>query len=733
MNWNSNKARVPKDAELINMPKKYKKNNFIEESLLAIGGGGINILKGCSEKGRLGGTTQDKLHYLANYTEVEGEKTSIKLSSRAYAKMLFPGPRIKVGSPTEMLGTMQINVDANPGEFLREAGVNTKGEGLHILHDLFSDLYYEKATLKNDYKTKEKLEMIEKWNVASRPKLTSYKRAADKAENGMPVGRVISMSSAFEQGIGYPIWKPLSDRIGALNSIGPHYICIGIHKYGKAWGELGKRLSKKDSIYCGDWSRYDSTVRADLIKFSLDVIESSIDLLDTQTSDYWTYIKPYLTKNLIEKQYLIGDVEVDVFNGIPSGSLWTSLLDSVINFIAINESLMHMDIDTEEIYVYGDDHIVGFDDPDGSKRKHFKRRFGKITRSKFGMLASQDDCYITTGREMRVGYQRPVFKSGLYLSKGTRNLKPKRFEYSSKPFETYDHRLGTTHRWNYDFRRRPKFLSFYWDMNFKPIRSLGETMERLINPENSVSDPIANEMLILSHLIDNFYNDHVMNWGYHLLYDNDYLKKLFDWKRMFLPKSKSLWNDNPYKLWYMSTPETRNERGWYRRIKDVVGFEHEPSMHFFSKWYDTVIKEIINIMAKAQEESTWYDLKGTLLKYLLREQSESTRKIAGIQVKRRTSILDALRGKVEKTVSTDLMIRKTVNLKRILDGGGIEYSWNGIMNFMSDERWHIKWRELCNEFSTEPRKDNREGKVIDKKKIKRELITVSQYRESNYA
>jgi len=67
-------------------------------------------------------------------------------------------------------------------------------------------------------------------------------------------------------------------------------------------------------------------------------------------------------------------VKMHVKNGVPSGSIWTSLLDSVVNYMIVDEVVRDMSITDYTIKVYGDDHLIAFN-CDEIQAKHFKRLF----------------------------------------------------------------------------------------------------------------------------------------------------------------------------------------------------------------------------------------------------------------------------------------------------------------------------------------------------------------------
>lgn len=583
--------------------------------MLAIGGGAKAILKDAFNYRRCGGSTQDKLHYVSTYYERSKEEIDFKWSAKDYSKIIFGEEKIDMCSMEHVKNEMEINATANPGYLFKKNGYQSKAETLGVVWPIFEELFTHWCTESyDDSPVPEEL-----WTIASRPKLTKVESAIEKAETGSPVGRAISMCSPLEQFIGFPLWKPLMDIIKARNDCGVCPITIGIKKHGDSWKKLGKKIERAKSVYCGDWSKFDQSVRKRLLEMSLDIICAAFSKFFSPNTNYISWFREYFNKNIIDKTYLVGkDLRVSVENGVPSGSLWTSLIDSIVNYVVLNEVCLRELKTTYEIYVYGDDHLILMHDISDERRKTVKRRIMRTSERLFGLIPGKDDVYLCNGHSLRVGYKRPVYHPGNYLEKGTRDLEPERFEYSKTGFGDYNHAEGTTHRWNYAFSGRPKFLSFYWNKDLDPIRPLFDTINRMVNPEQPISSPIDNQVLILSHMLDNFHNDHVLNWGYHLLYDAQFHIGLCDKDYFHIDRTKSLWNRNSeYWRWYHDPGRAvKGERGWYRRIEAVYDLGNEDTMRVFNVRFRETIRRGIKALMKAERQGEVHNQKAQLVKNL---------------------------------------------------------------------------------------------------------------------
>lgn len=605
-----------KDNYKWNRSKHFKVNKFAIQNLLAIGGGALPLLRNCLKYQRAGGSTQDLINYIGTYdTNTSSPIHTWRSDARAIAYELFGYDNVALLDFDEVLSKIKINYKASPGVLFQELGLNNKIDSVAALLPIYKRIYLSWCTT-NDAKAT----WPEIWTVSSRPKLNDSMTLAVKARNRQPLGRAISVCSVMEQLLGYPLWKPLMDNIESLFALQLPAICIGINKYGDDWSLLGRILEQCDAVYVGDWSRFDQSIPRWVLERALEVIGHILSIQDGPTQIYWSNYTKYFMANIVDKTYLIDKRYVRrVHSGIPSGSLWTSLIDSVCNYIIIKEVLAMMKVEYHRIFVYGDDHLICLPKCTSKLRKVFKLKFLKIAANVFGMTGSRDDCYMTTGLETRVGYYRPIYKPGDYLRHGTRNLKPLNYEASSQPFTSYDHAHGTTHRWYHDFRRRPKFLSFYWSKDLRPIRPLFETINRIVNPEKKVPSPLEHRVLLFAHLMDNFENQHVRNWLYHMLYDTHHISNgVFNWQTNTIPGDLNLWNDNLYSLMMKTRPYKKGERAWYRRIDSVFDLEYEPCMYTFNCIWRNLLKKLVKAWASVGKQGMQFNTKDIMYEIAMR-------------------------------------------------------------------------------------------------------------------
>lgn len=560
------------NRKALNVPRFFPRNKFAINALLSIGGGSLGHLKSAQAFIRCGGSTQDMINYISEYSDYPPQREFAR-SPSYYAEKLLGPPGLKVLSCDRSLSTVRINFKAHPGGLLRSMGFQRKEETIIVCSNTFKIIYHDWTLT-----PKSKIQPREVWVTGSRPKLKRIDTLGAALRSGKSLGRVISIASPMEQLLGHPMWSPISAASQAQFFKEVEGIAIGISRFTSDWALIGSQFQDSECVYVGDWSKFDQKIPPWVLQFSLSIIEDRFDGNDTPTANYISNFREFYKNNIIHKDYRVQDVAtVAVEGGIPSGSVWTSLLGSIANYVMIHETLESLGFITDEfkIIVYGDDHIILFnEDLDDSFIPTFHNQAEKL----FGLRGSTEETYISRQGEFYVTRERPVFAPGAGLSKGTRDLRPRRTETSIGPFESFDHAEGTTHRWNYTFKNRVRFLQFYWDVTLAPLRPLKETITRLVNPEDKVSSVSDHKALLFSHLTDNYWNAHVRNNLYHHMYDLQYIHATFDYKRNTIPLWADLSRSTLARLKHERRRGTPGERMWYRIGNDIAKDIQHPVM-----------------------------------------------------------------------------------------------------------------------------------------------------------
>lgn len=513
------------------IPQRYvvlSRNEYALDGFKSIGGGAINHLRGALHHVRLQGSLGDMLSYIGSYQpwhitkfslswsdkEAIGSQILGKTTEQLYGKLLIVSYR-------DCVKKLTMNLSASAG-VSRTLFCNAHSKNDTLLCDLaYFKLYY--ASILSGLNPKVQHEL---WQSFSRGKVAKADKVANKLHEGSSIARVISYTSMFETLIAAPLYlrikESLYDRFFEVKA----GVCIGCKRNGSDWLDMSINMSRYTHVMTADYSKFDTSITRELLDSAFEFIFDAFDKDDVDTANYVRWFRSFIESNVSSRVQLCGSSCLFELNGgVPSGSIWTSVIGSIINVINL-QRIMRVLIGNNSIigreyifFVYGDDLLVCF-----NKSKSVSNRSIAVcacqVSSEIGLHMDADEVQISKYCDYNVGYQRPVYAPGDYLSNGTRDLQPLRIEYSKVPFDGFDHSKGTTHRWSYDFARRPSFLKYYWRFDGCPIRPWYETAIRLVNCESTLRHFDDYNNLLISHLYDNIYNAHARNWIYHLLYDS---------------------------------------------------------------------------------------------------------------------------------------------------------------------------------------------------------------------
>ena len=112
--------------------------------------------------------------------------------------------------------------------------------------------------------------------------------------------------------------------------------------------------SVSQSRYGLDYSKFDSSISSTLIRYSFDILKTWFEYID---QNEWSIIVNYFCSTPIVMPN--GNLYAGKRHGVPSGSYFTQLIDSVVNVILIGalSSRFQLDIYHRELFVLGDDSI----------------------------------------------------------------------------------------------------------------------------------------------------------------------------------------------------------------------------------------------------------------------------------------------------------------------------------------------------------------------------------------
>jgi hypothetical protein len=530
-----------------------KRNAFMESSILRMGGSVRKNLNRFKNHVRYGGGLNDAHRYLSEYDKNYDAQAFRNLSTRRFARFL--GIRRGMGRVLgldEVLSSVKINLDANPGPSYKVAGyekkldaINTSVRAAELVVDQLAEGLDPAPPL---------------YSLAGRPKLTTMKKALEKLRGGRPVGRAVMMADAHETLLASRFSQPMLQWAKESQKV----IMLGYNKYAGDVTRLTSELVKYNTYLTIDFSRFDSTVSSRLIHKGFNVIANFFGLTDENPEGkLLRWLESQFTNSVLVTK---DGVLFQKSGGVPSGSALTSLVDSLCSAYVMWTIMEGMKQDGQisgyDLRTYGDDVLlsVHYRGPDHARRKKGRALAGMVSayaETYFGMSVSAEDTRVCCN--LFVQYAVPnvpghiLDRSSVYMRAYHRQqekLLGRRLTFNEKwmlvqtepkgPFVG-----GTTHRWTYVFWDSPDFLSYYFHENGSMIRPTSEVIDRILNPESPVMTLDAHINHLMSALVENANNDHTINHVMHYMLD----------------------------AWYMSLQGITNSS---EARRDIKSFYHEP-------------------------------------------------------------------------------------------------------------------------------------------------------------
>jgi hypothetical protein len=99
-----------------------------------------------------------------------------------------------------------------------------------------------------------------------------------------------------------------------------------------------------------DYSHFDACVSAWLLREAFDVIKTAFVEVDEELWD--VIVNSFITKDVI-----MADGVYTVAKGVPSGSMFTQIIDSVVNYLVIATYLNHCGL-SYDMFILGDDNLI---------------------------------------------------------------------------------------------------------------------------------------------------------------------------------------------------------------------------------------------------------------------------------------------------------------------------------------------------------------------------------------
>lgn len=550
----------PTQGTTISAPSPRSK--FQASTMYGLGGGERHMLDKLELFERRGGGTDDVLKVLKILDNSYPEPNTFVLPVSRTAEYcgITRGCCTPI-SVREGASRQAQNLDANPGPTFKAYGFKKKRESISLAIKM-AEIVEDKATMGplNGF-------LRPRYGVAGRTKTSEKEKFRVKAELLQPFGRAVFMADQHEPLVASKYTVPLVEFLHAKMKT----ITVGFNKFGNDPSRICHRLAKYNVFINADFSQFDVRCAPQAIARAFEVMRYAFDCPRGRSSPD-DHLFSWLEDQFTRSHIVLPSGEVfEVKGGVPSGSGFTALVDSIINASMWQEALFHLGVGDHEIFTHGDDNLIGLrlDGPPHIRKTRARdllTRASKFLSDNFGHTVSVEKTTIAT--ELYVGFAQPnvpssiqdgsrkvirAYRDGLRRSVGRPLTFGEQFTMLDK--EPIGPAPGMTHRWTYVFKDRAKFLSHY----FKPdptsgsimmVRPTAEVVQNLLLPEAPVKTLQDQEDRLVSAWVENMGNHHVTNRIMHYLYDVYILKGC--------PRAEP------------GDPGPTLGRFWYRKIDRVV-------------------------------------------------------------------------------------------------------------------------------------------------------------------
>ncbi|DAZ91035.1 polyprotein [Ophrys amalgavirus 1] len=472
-----------------------------------IGGGELLDWKDANNMYRGGGNIFDAIRILA-HADCSSPFTTLRsvLSlERAREVLCLKGGFEVPDGPAAVL-MKNFNDDATAGPTLRAYGVKRK-YGLKEAIEQFVWSWYDRVG--NGEFEVDRLPFLLS-RIGYRSKLLEAGAAFEKIAKDEPIGRAVMMLDAVEQSFNSPLYNvlcPLLVKLHKDENSGWRNFLI---RASSDWGHLWKEVKAAKCIVELDWSKFDRERPDDDISFFIDIICSCFNPKSEREKRLLSGYRRMLQVSLLHKFLMLDDGGCFQFRGmIPSGSLWTGVAGTGLNILYITCALERLGFDKALFSpkCAGDDNLTLF------KRKVKKAELSKlrITLNEMFRAGIKDEDFFIHYPPFHVTTEQAVFPPDVDLKLGTSRVLDKADWVRFEGELDINEREGKSHRWRYNFFKKPKFLANFFLPDGRCIRPAKDNLEKLLWPEGLHKDIEDYEAALMSMVVDNPWNHHNVN------------------------------------------------------------------------------------------------------------------------------------------------------------------------------------------------------------------------------
>jgi len=127
-------------------------------------------------------------------------------------------------------------------------------------------------------------------------------------------------------------------------------------RYSEIAGSVNEIRLKSDWVLEMDYSGFDGSISSKLIGMAFDIIRNNFTL-SKEEDECFDYIARYFVTCPVVLPG--GDIVYGKKHGVPSGSMFTQMVDSIVNALAIEYACMRLRIGISRFYILGDDSVIG--------------------------------------------------------------------------------------------------------------------------------------------------------------------------------------------------------------------------------------------------------------------------------------------------------------------------------------------------------------------------------------
>lgn len=562
---------------------------------------------------RSGGGAIDNYRYMHNFDKAK-KNVDFKLSAAELKLRIFGTATAELGNPYKFGEYDDYVWDTNPGPTYNDIGFKKK---IMAYASIKRSIFHMLQLLETGDIHPSLFHLA--WRTGGRPKLGTVERMSEKARKGSALGRAIWMCDAEEAILGKHFTRHFDHRFSGNPLL--NKVMINFNKFADS-GKLRKWLMEGKSLIELDYSKFDSSVTADVIKKAFDVFE----LCFTNWTSINRKVYAALQNNFINSRvHMMDRTIVQKHSGVPSGSAFTSIINSICNCIMLEECFERIGTPRNcwKYLVYGDDTLILLGDLPANEGPYYvSRQLRTLCQKLFDTEIEKKSIHVIHKKDFYVGVKLPHYKESRdVIEKGTSRLRPISYERRSVVEGAHVYENAPSHRWSYDFSRTWSFLKYSMLPSGRMIRPAFECFVRLYHPERKIRSWIDHMQHIKMILLENYNNMHVVNRAYHYMYDVWWMIKHGVEEHTIPSEAFCKYHD---RMWYrqvdyycgLDVPEMAEYNNYWKRVCHDIEYALNKleigGEEYYLKWHHHKTTRRVSMIKRQGMSSHLYNLFGVV-------------------------------------------------------------------------------------------------------------------------